>query len=556
MGAPLSGAASASGLWEALTDRAATARSALHCWVGDRFDSAPWRQVVRDAQAMTAGLRRAGVRSGTRVAAVLTNTPHAVRGVLAVWLAGGALASLPAPARGLARDEYAGQLTGICAQLGPTLFLTDQRTLDVLPASLGEHVPVRSWESFVDSGRVDPSPPGDDELAFVQYSSGSTSAPKGCALTPRAIAAQLDLVMSVLEGRPGGEVTASWLPLSHDMGMFGCLLTPWAHDFELWLSTPERFTFSPRTWFGDLAEFGATVTAGTNTALHLSARAGRSARLGRGLRTRVCVLGAERVDWDTLRLAVDAFGPHGLRAEAFTPAYGLAEATLAVTATPAAQAPRHLVLDAVALADGELVEVAPDDPAATRVVSAGLPGRGVELVGMSADAPREIQVRSASLAEGYLGDERRTREHFRDGTLLTGDLGFVRDGHLYPVGRVDDVLSVAGRKVHAREIESAVDGLDGVRRGCSALVGHYDGGGLRLTLFVELRRGPADYRALAERAAGLVMARGAVALDECVFLERNSLPRTPSGKIQRHRCWPLFSTGRFTPLATVDLAAG
>jgi fatty-acyl-CoA synthase len=109
--------------------------------------------------------------------------------------------------------------------------------------------------------------------------------------------------------------------------------------------------------------------------------------------------------------------------------------------------------------------------------------------------------------------------------------------------------------VYAREIENAVDAIDGVRHGCSTLVGHHDGGAFRLTLFLEVAGSRVDHREVAERAASLAMAKGAVALDECVFLGRNALPKTPSGKIQRHRCRQILDTGGFEPVATVRLGA-
>jgi len=541
-------------LWTALTraGRRGPGRASLHCWVADGWEAATWRDVVADAEAMTAGLRRCGVRPGTRVATVLTNGPHAVRGLLAVWLAGGAVASLPVPARGMAGEEYTAQLRTICAQLQPEVFLLEERMAGLLDDDLRTALNVRTWESLAGSGKVDASPPGDDDLAFVQYSSGSTSAPKGCMLTTRAIAHQLDLITTMLDGRPGGETTVSWLPLSHDMGIFGTLLTPWVNDWTLYLSTPERFTFAPRTWFGDMAEFGGTMTAGTNTALHLGSRIGRSTRLAGGLDVRACIIGAERVEAATLARVVDALGPYGFRPESLMPAYGLAEATLAVTATPVHEAPRHLVVDSIALADGELHEVDPGAESATAVVGAGVPCLGVEVLGAPGDRLGEISVRSPSLASGYFADPARTAERFTGEAVRTADLGFVRDGHLYPVGRIDDVISVAGRKVYAREIEHAVDALEQVRRGCTTLISA-DGSGKELTLFVEVTRRMDDYRPLAEAVASVAMAKAAVALDECVFLTRNSLPKTPSGKIQRHRCRQMLDAGRFEPLATVRL---
>ncbi len=540
-------------LWDALTGAGrAPFRSSLHCWVGDRWEGSTWSDVVADAERMTAGLRRCGVRPGTRVASVLTNGPHTVRGLLAVWLAGGAVASLPVPARGMDAEEYTRQLRTICAQLQPEVFLLDERMHALLDEDLRTELRARTWESMAGTGVVDASPPGQDEPAFVQYSSGSTSSPKGCVLTTAAIQAQLGMVTAMLDGRPGAETTVSWLPLSHDMGIFGTLLTPWVNDWTLYLSTPERFTFAPRSWFGDMAEFGATMTAGTNTALHLGSRIGRSTRLAGGLDVRACIIGAERVEARTLAQVVESLGPYGFRPESLMPAYGLAEATLAVTATPVHEAPRHLVVDSIALADGELVEVDAGAESATAVVAAGVPCAGVEVLGAPGDRLGEIAVRSPALASGYFADPARTADRFVDGTVRTADLGFVRDGYLYPVGRVDDVISVSGRKVYAREIEHAVDALAGVRRGCTTLISA-NGSGSELTLFVELKRSLDDYRPLAEAVASVAMAKAAVALDECVFLTRNSLPKTPSGKIQRHRCRQMLDAGRFTPLATVRL---
>jgi fatty-acyl-CoA synthase len=544
-------------LWDQLARGAGSSRSSLYCWTGDRYEPAPWAQVVRDAEAMTAGLRRAGIGPGSRVATVLTNTPWAIRGLFGAWLAGGMVASLPVPSRGMSAAEYTRQLSAIAAQIDPVAFLADERMLSLLPEDLRAALPFRSWESLAGSGTVAAAPPGTDEPAFVQYSSGSTSTPKGCVLTPRAIAAQLDIVKTMIGIRPRRDVAVTWLPLSHDMGLFGFLLTCWWNDIDCYLSTPERFMFSPGTWFSDMAQTGSTLTVGSNTALYLAARAAsRSSRLSpAGLaQARAVIIGAERVEWSTLRYATEVLGPHGFRASALMPAYGLAEATLAVTATPVLDEPRRVAVEAACLADGEVREADPDDPAASVVVSSGRPCRGVTLPGMESGQLTEIAVSSPSLATGYWGNEQLTSARFAGGAVLTADLGFVRDGWLYPVGRTDDVLSVAGRKVYAREIEIAVDGIEGVRRGCCALVGHHDGVMSRLTLFVEVARERDDYRALAEQAASLAMAKASVALDGCVFLGRNSLPKTPSGKIQRHRCRDMFEAGRFNLLSVVDLA--
>ncbi|MCM6774561.1 AMP-binding protein [Nocardia sp. CDC159] len=540
------------GLWDRLFGGSARPRAALHCWTGTRFEGASWDEVVRDAERMTAGLRRAGVRSGTRVAAVLGNSPDTVRGLLAVWLAGGMVASLPMMARGMAPEEYADQLRTICDRLEPVFFAADDDLLAALPDTFG--VRTRAWREFAGTGAIDAAPPADTDPAFVQFSSGSVGTPKGCVLTPAAMAAQLDIIADFIEPRPG-DIWAGWLPLSHDMGLFGGLLNCLGHNIEAYLSTPLRFAFSPATWFADAARVGATMTVGSSSALHLAARASARHRAswpdGGLAATRICVIGAERVESTTLALATETFASVGLRPEAFMPAYGMAEATLAITATPMRELPRQLSFDAVALADGQLVEVSSDEPGAATVVSAGPACRGVSLLDTPATELGEIRVSTPSLAQGYWRDDERTARVFDGGILATGDLGFVRNGYLYPVGRTDDMISVAGRKVYAREIETAVETIPGVRRGCTTLVGVQDGPKFRLSLLVEAKPELADYAAVAEAAAALSMAKAAVAIDECVFLERDSLPKTPSGKIQRYRCQALIRAETFRPLATI-----
>lgn len=539
-------------LWNALTD--GTSRGVLHAWSGEEFEHTPWRDVVKDAHAMAAELRIAGVGPGTRVATILTNTPDTVRGLLAIWLAGGAVASLPLPTRGQSVEEYGRQLVALAGRLDPTVILVDDWLTAMVPAELTKELPVRGWASLHGSGRIDPTPPGRDELAFIQYSSGSTSMPKGCALTTRAIEEQMRIILHLTGGRPGADTVASWLPLSHDMGMFGCLLYSWAYDFDFVLSSPERFGMAPRTWFRDMSEYQATMTAGTSTAVYLAARAQGKAGLPKELTLRAAVIGAERVDWDTLCTATEKFRPFGLSESAFQPAYGMAEATLAAAGKPWAERPRALAFDRLALVEGSVVEVGSDHRHATRLVSNGVALPGVRVAAGGPDEISEIRVASASLAQGYFADPERSAAKFQDGWLNTGDLGFVRDGELYVMGRADDMLSVGGRKIYASEIEAAVDSLKNVRKGCAAVIDAGGFSGSRLVLMLEPQGNPRDFQPIADAAAALAMEKAGVALAECMFLSRGVLPKTPSGKIQRFRCRSMLSEGRLEPVAVVTFA--
>lgn len=543
-------------VWDALTGGIGWSHDgALYCWDGNGYRRTLWDDVTRDAERMTRGMRDAGVEPGTRVASILTNTDGTIRGLLGTWLAGGAIASLPVPARGMRPEEYAEQITSLCEHVNPVVFMVDEAFLPLIPEDVKGKVEVRSWESMLDSGTVDPSPPGDDELAFIQYSSGSTSVPKGCMLSTRAIGAQLEIISEMVEISPTDR-GVTWLPLSHDMGMFGTLLMPWIYRLDSYVSPPERFAMAPRTWFAEIAEFGGTIAAGTNTALHLAARAHQKRPIEGSLaQLKTCIIGAERVQWDTLTYAIDALGSNGMRPEAIMPAYGLAEATLAVTSVRNDQRPVYTTVDAIALADGRIEEADAEDPSATKIVSGGTPCPGVELPGLNDSELGEIRVRSRSLADGYYGEPELTAERFVDGEVRPGDLGFVRDGHLYPVGRTDDVIILGGRNVYAREVEASIDRLEGVRTGCSTIVDRGDSARGGMTLLVEARDADIDFRALAEEAASVAMAKAAVPLDACVVLEKGGLPKTPTGKIQRHRCRQLLEADALEPLTVVELAA-
>jgi acyl-CoA synthetase (AMP-forming)/AMP-acid ligase II len=542
-------------LWPALLE-VRRPDAGWHCWTGERFEWTTWQETIRSASCLATDLRAAGVRNGTPVGAVLTNTPLTVRGLLAIWIAGGTVASLPVPARGMGLEEYREQLRGLSLTLGAQLLMMDAQLEPHFAGALGDGVEVRAWESLRERAPMRPDPPAIDDVAFIQYSSGSTSMPKGCMLTPRAIAAQLEIIATSTGSTPGEEVVVSWLPLSHDMGMFGCLLFPLAFDFDLALSTPERFTRAPRTWFGDFATFRGTMGAGTNTALAAATRMSSGDSLGSLESVRVIVIGAERIDWGTLQAAIEKFRPYDLKPAALMPAYGLAEATLIVTTNGVLQDASTVAVDTAALADGDVVMADPSAPTATTILAVGRPAEGVVVTLTRDGRLAEIEVTSPSLSAGYFGDHERTAQRFGNGVLRTGDLGFMRDGQLYVVGRMDDMISVAGRNIYAREIEAAVDLLPTVRSGCSTIVDIPDGASSRLVMLMELRDGDGDYEQITSTVARIAMSKAGVGLGECVFMPKGGLPKTPSGKIQRFRCRQMLTADTLEPVARVWACAG
>lgn len=500
-----------------------------------------WDEWRTRAARFGGGLRRLGVQPGERVACVLANSPESCAAVLGCWVAGACVVSLPTIARGMSAERYLGQLRRIIAQAQPALVLVDGSWA----GALAEWCPgarVRAIGSVDGAALRDEYVPADEDAVFVQYSSGSTSDPSGCVLSARAIARQLGLLERALELDPQRDVKVDWLPLSHDMGLFGCLLlTAYWTGVPQVIGTPQRFLTAPWSWFSDCAQFGATLSSVPNFALELTAKvAGLLPQDPVPMRR--LVIGGERVDHRTLERACAALGPGRLAWKALLPAYGLAEAVLAVTMTPLGAGPGLLEVDREALAAGSVRSIdrssAPEGSSVTTLVSAGmaLPGVCVETVG-NADVG-EVRVRSQSIADGYLNAPERTRQRFTSCGLLTGDLGFVHRGELYVTGRNDDLLIIAGRNVYARDIETALFESGAARPGNAAVV-HIGGDPERLAAVVEPVEEQADLRAIAERIGSIARAAVGVRLTECVFLPRGSLPKTPSGKVQRFRCQEL-----------------
>jgi fatty-acyl-CoA synthase len=515
----------------------------LQFWTEEGIEDFGWDRWRAEAERAAAGLRAAGLQRGEAVGCLLTNTSAVCAGAIGVWLAGGAIVSLPTPARGMAIEIYLGQLQGIRETMDLRLLLAEENYAGLLR----EHVPgveVISFETLGRDGPAPDEPPGPDDLAFVQYSSGSTSHPRGCLLTAGAISAQLEILAEAIDLDPERDAGVSWLPLSHDMGFFGTMMLVYAQGLSGRIGPPERFLRAPETWFEDCAELQATMTVAPNFALELAARAaGRSRPASFPMRN--CILGGERLEPSTLERALEVLGPCGLDASALAPAYGLAEAVLAVTLSPAGEAPRLLEVDGTALADGRVVTVddANDSQQAQTLVSSGRPLRDVEL---RIDGDRdqgEICVRTPTLARGYAGDPETTARHFVDAELRTRDLGFLHEGELYVQGRIDDILVVGGRNISALDVEARVASKAPVRAGCCALVDIPREDDVELVMLAEARPDAPEPERTAAAIRDVAMSTAGVRVDECIILPRGSLPKTPSGKIQRFRCRDLVSTG-------------
>lgn len=534
----------------------------------ERFE--PWRAIASRSAAVAGRLRAAGVEPGERVALIHPTGPDFFDAFFGTLLAGGVPVPLYPPVRLGRLEEYHERTAAMLGAAGAVLVLVDRR-IGGLSGVAVERARPRLGGTTID--RLPEAPPLErlgaaDDLALVQFSSGTTVEPKPVALTQRAILAQVAALNALWPDTPERTQSGvSWLPLYHDMGLIGCVFPALERPAVLTLLPPERFVARPALWLRALARHRATISVAPNFAYALAAERVRDEELeGCDLSEwRVALCGAETISAATLRAFAGRFAPWGFRAEALTPVYGLSEAALAVTFSPLERSFASRRFDREALARD--ARAAPDD-AGVELVSVGrpLPGFTVELrdgAGRPVEDGRlgRIFVSGPSLMREYLGRPEATAGALVDGWLDTGDLGFVADGELYLTGRAKDVLILRGRNHAPGEVEAAIDGVAGVRRGCAAAVSRRAEGEAtdRLLLFVERRGarrpdGGADDE-LAVRLRAAVLAGTGLAVDEIHLLEPGTLPRTSSGKIRRGETLARHLAGRLEAPAAAGRAS-
>jgi len=419
---------------------------------------------------------------------------------------------------------------------------------------------------------------GPDRTAFLQYTSGSTGAPRGVELTHRNLIHNSARIHAAFgHGRETRGVI--WLPPYHDMGLIGGIVQPLYGGFEVVLMSPLAFLERPMRWLEAISRYRGTASGGPDFAYDLCARkSSPEQRASLDLSSwQLAFDGAEPVRAATLARFADAFAPAGFRPEAFFPCYGLAESTLIATGGPRLVRPRVMRVRRDELARGRAVE-APD--AGVELVGSGEPFEDGALVIVDpARAERcadgeigEIWLAGESVARGYFGRPEETERAFgarlTDAAgpfLRTGDLGFVHRGELFVAGRLKDLIIVRGRNHHPTDLERTAERSHrSIRPGCSAAfqLGVDDA---RVVLVAELSRaaasgtGDGSVDGLAEVSAEIrqaVAEEHELALHAVVLVRAGSVPKTSSGKVERYACREAYLGGGLAEVARSELGAG
>ncbi len=526
----------------------------------------PYEELEAEAFRRAGLLAQRGVAKGDRIALVIPEGHEFVLSFLGAVVCG----AVPVPIFPRATFKAASDYTDTVAHIAEAsesrliLAMTANRAL-VEPVAARMHAageqrsarspsialveelfaPERAPSSFR------PPPLTPDDLCFLQFTSGSTSRPKGVMVSHGNLIANATAFLGPhgLDRRED-DLGVSWLPLFHDMGLIGFILGPLIVDIPVVILPTASFARGPKIWLETIAKHRGTITYAPNFAYALATKRLKpkdvSALDLSCLRVAGC--GAEPIQAETLRAFAHALAPAGFRASALLPSYGMAEATLAITFHELGEPLRVDRVDAAAMRGGAAVPAGAGP--ALEIVSCGrtFPAHELRIVDEKGAAlPErkvgEIVVRGPSVARGYYQNPEANAEAFpSDGFLHTGDLGYVADGDLYVCGRSKDLIIVRGANYHPQDLEWAVSELEGVRRGNVVAFSTQLAGEERLILAVECSS--TEAAAVKARAAARINEAFGLAPHEIVAVTLGSLPKTSSGKVQRKKTRDLYLGGQ------------
>ena len=517
--------------------------------VGGDPVTVPYRQLHEEARGYAANLQALGVAPGDHVALLGPTSRSLVTAIQGVWLCGATIVVLPLPMRMTSIDEFVAQTRVRITNADVTLVIIDPELAPFLEPVPGDP-PMVGYDALQPgSGRVLTGawerPRRDmDRLAILQFTSGSTSDPKGVMLPDHTLGANLDAIAQTTYLNPDDDVLVSWLPLYHDMGLVGLFTLGMSTGTPLVLGAPTDFMAGPSRWMEWVSTYRGTATAGPNFSYVLAARALRRSDVLDLSRLRVALNGAEPVDPATVASFVEAGERHGLRPGAIFPAFGMAEVAIAgVFPEPMA----GLRTDAVDLRVLETERyAAPVDagaPGARQLAILGkaVPGLEIRVVDpVTGDTLRErevgeLEIRGTSVTPGYYKRPDVNAELFHDGWLRTGDLAYLIDGEMVMCGRIKDMIIVGGRNVYPEDIERALADVDGVRAGNVIAFG-VDGTHGKEGLIVVAESKSDDHAGVRRSVAERVRSAIGLPTKEIVLVQPGSLPKTSSGKLQRSLC--------------------
>ncbi|SED65465.1 fatty-acyl-CoA synthase [Amycolatopsis tolypomycina] len=512
-----------------------------------------WAEVHAEARRIAGGLVAGGFERGGAVAVLAAAPVLIAPTVQAVWLAGGSVTMLHQPTPRTDLAEWAEDTVRVLGMIGSDLVLLGEPFDQLAPVLEQKGIGFKLITELAGAEPLaDVVTTDEGDTALLQLTSGSTADPKAVRITYGNLYSNVKAMVDRAEFDFDVDVMVSWLPTFHDMGMVGFLTVPMTFGVELVKITPVEFLSGPLIWPELITKYHGTTTAAPNFAYAIVGR--RMARVDDDTaydlsKLRIALNGAEPVDEAAVQTFVDAGARFKMPAECVFPAYGMAEATLAVSFAPLFTGLTLDVVEADALeADNRAVPVPAGDPrrGTDSVRSFALLGRPLD--GLEAEIVNdagvrvgerevgEIRLRGEAVTPGYLTMDGPLATQDENGWLNTGDLGYLVDGQIVICGRRKDVIIMGGRNLYPTDIERAATSVEGVRAG-NAVAVRLDAGSRRERFAVVVESKLAGDAEAEKNLMKQVSARVRDAVDmrpyAVVVLPAGSLPKTPSGKVKR-----------------------
>ena len=515
-----------------------------------------YEELLRAALRFASGLQHRGVGRGDRVCLLGPTNVDLVGALYGSWLSGAAPIVLPLPRRQSELPAFVEDVAGRVRKSQASVLAVTELLLDQAP-SIDVPAEIVSIEDLARTETVaEPVDVGPDDLAYLQFTSGTTARSRAVVLTHRHLVANLEAAGELAGIDPDADVFVSWLPLFHDMGLIGMLLGSVVFGADLVLIPTEEFLGRPGCWVDAMSRYSGSITASPNFGYGLAARDLVSKPRALDLSSwRIAANGAEPIDLETVQRFTEAATPYGFDPNAMAPMFGLAEATLAVSLSRTDEPVAVEWVDREALETAALVEhVEPNAAGSRALVSCGYPIPGHEVAIKDRDGNTlpggtvgEICVRGPSVMPGYWRDPEASAEALRDGWLHTGDLGFMGPHGLVVCGRKKDMIILGGRNLYPEDYEFHAERVPGVRKG--NVIAFAIPERERMVVVCETTATPDEAHGVARSTLEELRRQLPRGPEEVVLVSPGTLPKTSSGKRQRGECRDQYTAGDLEPLA-------
>ncbi len=522
-------------------------------------DTLTYQELWQGAQNIAAGIQQRGVQPGESIAIMLPTGKDYFFSFYAILLAGAVPVPIYPPVRRSQLEDHLRRHSRILNNCVASMLISmpeAKLVAQLLKSQVGSLRNVVTVEELVlETKEFFPPAIDASDIAFLQYTSGSTGNPKGVVLTHANLLANIRVMGEAVKA-DSKDIFISWLPLYHDMGLIGAWFGSLYFGLVLVVMSPLSFLLRPQRWLWAIHQYRGTLSASPNFGYELCLKRISDADVqGLDLSSlRLAFNGAEPVSPKAIEKFTTRFSPFGFRAEAMLPVYGLAESSVGLAFPPLNRKPRIDCVQRERFSESaDALPADSTDENALCFVGSGQPLKGHEIRIVDSDS-RELpertegylQFRGPSVTTGYYRNPEATKALFKDGWLDSGDLAYMAEGEVFITGRSKDLIIRAGRNIYPHEVEEAVGNIPGVRKGCVAAFGTKDPhtGSEQLIVLAETRgTGAEKTNALKKAITSIASDLLNLPPDRVILAPPHTVLKTSSGKIRRSACKELYEKG-------------